>query len=409
MSNRSCSPRALLLLGLLATSCAMSGKTSPGAEPSTQTAPQGAQEERGAAAMLDHFPTLEKRPSGLEVVARLEQTPGNIAITPEGRIFLSQHPFGAPKYAVVELLPGGTTRPYPTEQWASAPGPDGTGLQTVIGLESDKNGVLWILDNGKGGGEGAKLVGWDTRGEKLVKTIPLPKPVAASNSFLQDLVVDPDRGVAVLADMGRGDLVGESMPALVVVDLKSGQGRRVLQGHPSLQPEDVPMVVEGRHITVADKQGKQVEPRLGLNPIALDPKGEWLYFGSMNGRTVWRVRMDDVLDPKLSTEELGQKVKPYGQKAVSDGMSIDSVGNLYITDLGAGAIGVTRPDDPYELYVKDELLQWPDGLTYGPDGYFYVTVNQLHRHAALNQGKSATRPPFLVVRFKPLAPSAVGR
>ncbi|HYO51322.1 L-dopachrome tautomerase-related protein [Archangium sp.] len=390
MSYRSCSPLALLLLGLLAAGCTTSGKAS-----------------QGAAAMKERFPTLETRPSGLEVVARLEQTPpGNIAITPEGRVFLSQHPFGAPKYAVVELLPGGTTRPYPTEQWASAPGPDGTGLQTVIGLESDGNGVLWLLDNGKGGGEGAKLVGWDTRGEKLVKTIPLPQPVAVPNSFLQDLVVDPERGVAVLADMGRGDLVGENMPALVVVDLKSGQGRRVLQGHPSLNAEDVSMVVEGRRITVSDKQ---VEPRLGLNPIALDPKSEWLYFGAMNGQTVWRVRMKDVTDPKLSAEELGRKVERYGTKAVSDGISIDSAGNLYITDLGAGAIGVTKPDGSYGLHVRDELLRWPDGLSYGPDGYFYVTVNQLHRHAVLNQGKADIQPPFLVVRFKPLAPSAVGR
>jgi sugar lactone lactonase YvrE len=396
MSNRSCLPRALLLLGLLSTGCATSGKSSPGAESSPQPAQQGMQ-------------ALEKRPSHLEVVARLEQTPGNLAITPEGRIFLSQHPFGGPQYSVVELLPDGTTRPYPTEPWARAPGEDGIGLRTVIGLESDKNGVLWMLDNGKGGGEGAKLVGWDTRGEKLVKNIPLPQPVAAPNSFLQDLVVDPERGVAVLADMGRGDLVGENMPALVVVDLKSGQGRRVLMNHPSLNPEDVAMAVEGRKLTVPNAQGQQVEPRLGLNPIALDPKNEWLYYGAMNGRTVWRVPMKDVADPKLSPAELGAKVERYGDKAVSDGMSIDSEGNLYITDLGAGAIGVTKPDGSYSEYVKDELLRWPDGLSYGPDGYFYVTVNQLHRHAVLNQGKAATQPPFLVVRFKPLAPSAVGR
>jgi sugar lactone lactonase YvrE len=279
----------------------------------------------------------------------------------------------------------------------------------VIGLESDPNGVLWMLDNGKGGGEGAKLVGWDTRGEKLVKSIPLPQPVAAPNSFLQDLVVDLERGVAVLADMGRGDLVGENMPALVVVELTSGQGRRVLMNHPSLNPEDVPMTVEGRKLTVPNARGQQEEPRLGLNPIALDPKGEWLYFGSMNGRMVYRVRMDDVLDPKLSTEELGKKVRPYGPKPVSDGMSIDSAGNIYATDLGAGAISVTRPDDNSEVYVQDELLRWPDGLSYGPDGYFYVTVNQLHRHAALNQGNATVQPPYLLVRFKPLAPSAVGR
>jgi hypothetical protein len=42
-------------------------------------------------------------------------------------------------------------------------------------------------------------------------------------------------------------------------------------------------------------------------------------------------------------------------------------------------------------------------------GKFYVTVNQLHRHPLLNQGRDATQPPFLLVRFRPLAPSEVGR
>jgi len=407
MSTRSLMPRVLPLLGVLATGCATGGKPPPGADPTTQQAQQGVQ---AAAAPQARIPSLETRPSGLEVVARFEKTPpGNPAVTPEGRLFVSQHPFGGPQLAVVEVLPDGTTRPYPSEQWARAPGPDGVGLQTVIGVESDKNGVLWILDNGKGGGQGAKLVAWDTRGEKLVRSYPLPPPAAAANSFLQDLVVDPDRGVAVLSDMGRGDLVGENMPALVVVDLKTGEGRRVLQGHPSLQPEEVSMMVENRRITVADKQGKQVEPRLGLNPITLDPKNEWLYFGSMHGRTVWRVKLEDVVDPKLSAEELGKRVRKYGEKAVSDGISVDSAGNVYVTDLGASAIGVTKPDGSYGVHVKDELLNWPDGMSYGPDGYFYVTVNQLHRHAALNQGNSTVQPPFLLVRFKPLAPSAVGR
>jgi sugar lactone lactonase YvrE len=401
MSNRSCTSRALLLLGLLATGCATGGLAGSGAEPPPRGAPTAAQ---------GRIQALESRPSGLEVVARLEKTPpGNIALTPEGRIFLSLHPFGAPPHAVVELLPDGTTRPYPSEQWARPPGPDGVGLRTVIGIESDKNGVLWILDNGKGGGEGAKLVAWDTRGEKLVRTVPLPPPASAPNSFLQDFVVDPDRLVAVIADMGRGDLTGENMPALVVMDMKNGQTRRVLQGHHTIQPENVPMVVEGRTITVADKLRNPVETRLGLNPITLDPKSEWLYFGSMNGRTLWRVKLDDVLNPSLSTEELGKRVQAYGQKAVSDGISVDSAGNVYVTDLGANAIGVTKPDGSYSVHVRDELLLWPDGLSYGPDGYFYVTVNQLHRHGALNQGNSIVQPPFLVVRFRPLAPSAVGR
>jgi sugar lactone lactonase YvrE len=390
--------KRLSILAVLAVELFLVGCKSAG-----EPMPEGA-----GTAMKESFAALERRDTGVEVVARLDAPPGNVAVCPEGRIFLSQHPFGAPTFSVMELLPGGTTRPYPSETWARAPGADGVGLQAVIGLECDKNGVLWLLDNGKGAGEGAKLVAWDTRGERLVRSYPV-SAAAVPNSFIQDLVVEPERGVAVLADMGRGDLIGQNMPGLIIVDLKTEEARRVLQGHPSLEPEDVPMVVEGRTLAVANPQGQFVETRLGLNPITLDPAGEWVYYGSMNGRVVWRVKLADLADPALSAEERGRRVQKYGQKALSDGISMDSAGNIYVTDLGAGAIGVTSADGSYRELLKDPLLSWPDGLSYGPDGYFYVTVNQLNRHPIVNQGKAAMQPPFLLVRFRPLAPGAVGR
>ena len=78
--------------------------------------------------------------------------------------------------------------------------------------------------------------------------------------------------------------------------------------------------------------------------------------------------------------------------------------------LGNNAIGVTRPDGGYQILARDdERVLWPDGLSYGPDGYFYVTVNQLHRSAVFNAGEESSEPPFLVMRFQPLAPSAIGR
>jgi sugar lactone lactonase YvrE len=97
-------------------------------------------------------------------------------------------------------------------------------------------------------------------------------------------------------------------------------------------------------------------------------------------------------------------------KAPCDGISIDDTGNIYVTDLENNAIGVTTPDGDYRILARDdERLIWPDGLGYGPDGYFYVTVSQLHRSAAFNAGEETSQTPFLVMRFRPLAPSATGR
>lgn len=56
--------------------------------------------------------------AGLEVVARFGDCPDNPAVTPDGRLILSLHPFayGDPSpYHVVEVLEDGSTQPFPNE------------------------------------------------------------------------------------------------------------------------------------------------------------------------------------------------------------------------------------------------------------------------------------------------------
>jgi hypothetical protein len=48
-------------------------------------------------------------------------------------------------------------------------------------------------------------------------------------------------------------------------------------------------------------------------------------------------------------------------------------------------------------------------MSYGPDGYYFVAVSQLNRSAPFNAGEEVSETPFEVLRFGPLAPSAIGR
>ncbi len=52
---------------------------------------------------------------------------------------------------------------------------------------------------------------------------------------------------------------------------------------------------------------------------------------------------------------------------------------------------------------------WVDAFSFGADGNYYVVTNQLHLSAPLNGGKNASKPPFQIWKFKPLAPGRVGR
>lgn len=340
--------------------------------------------------------------SGFEVVAELNEAPGNITITPEGRIVVSQHQFYSPQLRVVEVLPGGATRPFPSDRWSRDIGPEGIGLEAVLGLRSDPDGVVWMLDNGSAP---PRIVAWDTRAGALHRIIHLPAPATIPGSFHNDLAVDPLHQAIYIADIAAAP----DAAALVVVDLRTGFARRLLQGHVSTAAEDVSMRVEGQPLRA--RRGETIEePRVGINPITIDVAYAWVYYGAMHGTALYRVRTLDLLDAALSSEALAARIERCGDKPPSDGISIDAAGNVYVTDTGASGIGVVAPDGSYRLLFRDEeRLCWPDGVSAGPDGFMYVTVNKLHRTAALNAGVHASQPPYYIVRFRPLGAAVVGR
>lgn len=338
-------------------------------------------------------PDTQKNEVQLEQVAELKEGPGNIAVAGR-RIILSMHPFYSPTLRVVELKPDGSLVPFPNEAWARAPekdAQDAVGMNAVLGIRADSRGVVWMLDHG---GKVPKVVGWDTRKNKLVKVIPLPPPATTPTSFHNDLAVDAVHDALFIADVGGG-----STPAIVVVDIKTGQARRVLENHASVRSEDVPMVVEGKPVRRKNPDGSVTEPRLGINPIAIDPNAQWVYYGAMHGTSLYRVRTKDLLDTKLTPEQLASRVERYGDKPVSDGIVVGKDDNVFITDVTANAIGVTGKDGKYRRIVQDERLSWPDGMAIGSDGKVYLTVNRLHRSAALNAGENESKPPYYVFRF----------
>ena len=63
----------------------------------------------------------------------------------------------------------------------------------------------------------------------------------------------------------------------------------------------------------------------------------------------------------------------------------------------------------YSVLISDPRLSWVDAFSFGDNGYLYAVVNQLHRSAVVNGGDSATKPPYLIVKFGPLSGGTGGR
>ncbi len=346
----------------------------------------------------------------LEVVAQLFVGPGNITVTPQNRIIISLHPFYSPDTRVVELTGEGRPVPFPNADWNRDDVKSNHAFDSVLGIQCDTTGVVWMLDNGLRKASMPRLVAWDTVTNRLSRIIELkppvvpPLPVFPDNAFLNDLAVDLTHNAVYISHSS-----GLEDSALIVVDLSTGQARRILQGHSSVVPENRSLVMDGRTLNFTLPDAGRLKLLIGVNPIALDASDEWLYYGTMNGTSMYRIRTSDLVNKDLTQEQLARNVERYCDKPICDGISIDNAGNIYISDLHTKSIGVITTDRQYKTLVTDPRISWPESFSFGPDGYLYFVASQLHLSGPLNEGINKAKPPFYVFRMKPLAPGVVGR
>ncbi|WP_018411411.1 L-dopachrome tautomerase-related protein [Methyloversatilis thermotolerans] len=345
-----------------------------------------------------------------EVVAELPEAVGNIGFTPDNRVIYSHHPFFSPAVRVAELdADRRSGRPFPNLAWNTPRKDNDHYLDSVLGLRGDAQGVIWMLDMGTRSGITPKLVGWNTRTDRLERIYHIPSPASRPESQLNDFAIDAAHGAFYIADEGIGPGGDGTQAALVVVDMRTGASRRLLEGHASVLPEDVPIAPDGRELRVPAGDGKPVRLRVGADGIALDRRAEWLYFGPLNGGWLYRVRTADLLDSTLSARELGQRVERYARKPNNGGLSIDDEGNLYLTEVEQRAVGVIAASDrQYRRLAAHPDLIWPDGVSHSPDGWLYVSAAQLSEVPIFNNGKALHKPPYYIFRFKPLARGRLG-
>jgi len=342
--------------------------------------------------------------SNFEVLANLDRGPGNVTVTQEGRIIMSLHQFYAPEFSVVEVQPDHVLTAFPSKALSAFASQSALKLDSVLGIRADKNGIVWMLDNGMRGKSTPKLVGWNSRTDRLHRVIYLPPPVTGEHAFVNDFAVDMRHQHIYISDPAGG-----SDAALIVVNMTTGAARRVLQGHSSVLPENVDLMIDGKPVQVKDAAGHLVRPHIGVNPITEDLNNEWVYYGPMHGHSLYRIKAADLADESLDAKTLASRVERYSDKPISDGITIDQANNIYLGELAENAIGVIAPDRTYRRLAQCPRLSWVDSFSFGPEGRLYAVVNRLHQSSVLNGGESASKPPYYLLQVKPLAPGLAGR
>ena len=348
----------------------------------------------GGRRLEDRTSAPELAGAALVVAAELDYPPGNIAVSKAGRVFFTYHPDGDPPAQVMELVDGKPV-PYPREAIEPA-------YQTVLSVRIDRQDRLWVLDHAGYGRGQPRILAFDLASDRLVHRYDFPSDVAGLASMLNDFQVDPAGETIYIAE--ASPIIRR--PAIIVYDVVRGTSRRLLERHPSVMPDDFILHVGGRDMYAFGL----VPLRIGVDSIALDRRGEWLYYGPVNGDRLYRVATRDLRDLQLAPAALARKVEDFAPKTLSDGLSSDDAGRVYLTDPEHSAIVVVEPDGKrLRTLVKDPRLRWPDGLSFGPDGWLWLTCSALEDFLFRPVSARAAHAPYQIWRFQPGATATPGQ
>lgn len=310
-----------------------------------------------------------------------------VAVTPKGRIFAALARIdGSAGPRVVEIRDGRPV-PFPDEAWnAFVDGADPTRtLIWVNSLRIGPDGDLWLVDTGSPGfgrpmrPGGCKLVQIDVAGARVRRTIPL-NGVVTRKSFIDDVRFND--GLAYLTDAGA--------PALVVLDLATGGGRRVLEGHPSVTASR-PISAEGRIVRGPDGAPVHVH----ADQLEVSPDSATLFYQSCTG-PLWRVPTRLLDDPRTAPATLAASVEIVADTPPTGGTAIGADGTLFVSDTDTQRIVLIAPDGSTSTLIQDPRLLWVDAMWIDSRRRLWLPAAQLNRLALFQGGRSRVRFPVEV-------------
>lgn len=211
--------------------------------------------------------------------AIVTDTPINgVSTTSNGRTFLLYARVdGSTGPTVVEKI-GNTTEPYPNLEWNSynSTKDPATHFVRINSQRIGPDGNLWIVDVGSPAfgapvilPEGPKLIKIDVDTNQVARIYPMGN-VTLSNSLLDDVRFNPASGKAYLTDAG--------VPALIVLDLASGDARRFLEDDISTRGS-MPLSAEGHLLHGPNGEFQYIY----ADQLEVSPCAEWFYYQPASG------------------------------------------------------------------------------------------------------------------------------
>lgn len=279
-------------------------------------------------------------------------------------------------------------QPFPS--WKDNAIGDCNALQFVQNVEIDRNGIMWILDNGRVGTLTRKpstkcppsllLIDLKT-GKNEMERIPFPSDTVNLNTtYLNDLVVDNrDGDYAYITDNSAVD------PGIIVFRRRDKKSWKVRD------KASMRMVEEAQNFRV---NGTTVTLAVNIDGIALGPQfrtennesDRTVYFCPLASYHLYAINAS-VLQNETLAQMGGNAVSPYvvdlGRKASqTDGMKMDSTGVLFFGLIGNSTIAEWNTTTDFHVgqrtIARDpNYIQWVDRFAFDDRGNVYVVVNRL--------------------------------
>ncbi len=327
-----------------------------------------------------------------------------VAIAPDGRVFVEfPRVTGSPGPSLAVLNHDNSLTPYPGGAWN---GWSGTGktdpAQGFVGLNAvhlAPDNSLWAVDTGAPGfgrpplPGATKLVRMDLASNTVTRVYVLPPGVLAPKSMIDDIRFHG--GLAYITDAG--------VPGLIVLDLATGNARRLLDHDPSTTAQR-PIVVDGESLKGPDNHPVMIH----ADQLEVTPDGSYLYYQPLCG-PLYRIPTALLDDAKATKQAVATGVEFWYDTPALGGTTIGPDGTLYLEDIENDSVLSLDPHRALTTLIHDARLHWADA-PFLRDGVLTLPVSQLDRTAPFHHGHSQIQYPVQLWALRlPTPPAAPAR
>ena len=265
---------------------------------------------------------------------------------------------------------------------------------SVMGFDIDDNENYYLLDQGVILPENntimentSKLVIFSQYGER--KKVYYFNYSDFTTSFLTDIVVDQDKKYAYITDSGNL-LNNQSIPRLIVIDLKKDKIYRILKNNTEFEPDENLEIIYSPDNELANYFTNVT----GLNNIQITCDGKMIYFTSSKNSKLYKVLTKDIKNGIKKYEDTKNdyyldniKLESVNKGIMSPSFAISSKNNIFLANSEEGTVRILYTldddlkkfnfDDYKEVNAAKFAINWPGSISVS-GGKLFVLDNHYY-------------------------------